>query len=527
MRSIALTVAGLVASVVVLTAQDIEVEAALRGVTLSAGYYARVRHNPDFFNPVGGWAQRTARARRASVAVSGQLPIVVLPVLHADSPEPSYQPADIDRVFFSGPYANGTLAEFYNEISGGRLQIVGEVVAWVRTSLTRAQVVGSEWGLGEDARTGEFFAEALALADPTTDFRMFDSDGPDGIPNSGDDDGVVDAVAFEFIEVAASCGGPGIWPHRSSIRSWTDSAFVTDDPAAVGGMIVVNGYMTQSVVDCSGTEIHTSGVMAHELGHVLGLPDYRHHLGSVTPDRRRWLIGCYGLMSAGSWGCEGTPREAWLNASHMAPVAKLEMGWLAGVMDAPQGEFVEVTLDPIQTSEQLLRFPLGGTEVVLVEFRDTIGFDRVLPVSGVIAYHVDPELPVVPCSECPPYYKVYLLEADGRDDLLRAPFEGGNRGEASDVFSGRGPMRLTNASRPSSRLNDGRRSPVNIYQIRVANGQATLVYSTTPIEETRLVSALLSGAALLRAEELEFLDEGGNTNGRYDIGDLRAYLFGR
>ena len=523
-----LTFVGLMLLPATSTAQDMEADAAIRGIRLPAGYYARVRERPNFFTPDGTWAVKASAARIQGSAVSGELPIVVIPVLHADSPVPAYTPQDIDRIFFTGPFEHGTLNEFYNEISGGRLSIVGEVQPWVRTSLDRADVVGTGWGLGDDARTGDFFLEALALSDPTTDFARFDNDGPDGVPNSGDDDGIVDVMAFEFIEIAASCGGNGIWPHRSRLAGWNNNVpFTTNDAAANGGMIIVDDYMTQSVVTCDGAEIHGSGVMAHELGHVLGLPDYRHHVGSIMPDRRRWLIGCFGLMSGGSWGCEGVAREDWPNATHMTAFAKREMGWLGNQIIASPGEFVEVTLDPVQTSEQALIIPLGGTEALMVEYRDTVGFDRVLPGSGVLVYHIDPALPVVPCAECPPWYKIYLLEADGEGDLLRAPFEGGNRGTLSDIFATSGPARLTNGTGASSRHNDGRASSVNIYEIRVENGQATLVYSTEPLADARLVAQLLTPATPLRPPELEMLDGQGNKNGRFDVGDVRAYIFGR
>jgi M6 family metalloprotease-like protein len=519
---------GLLAAASATQAQDIELVAEREGVTLPPAYTRLVQEQPDLFTLPQAWIQRTASVRRAGQSVTGELPLIVIPVLFADSPEPLYTPADIERVYFTGPYANGTLTEFYDEISGGRLQVTGAVAPWVRTSLTVDEVNGSFWGIAGDSKTGEAYWEAVALADASVDFGQFDSDGPDGIPNSGDDDGFVDVVAFEYMEVAASCGAVavGIWPHRSSLSGWLGSAFVTDDPTPGGGRIQVNGYITQSVVNCDGVGIHTTGTMSHELGHALGLPDIRHHVGGVEPQFRRWLIGCFGLMSGGSWGCEGVPRSQLRNASHMSPYAKMQMGWLANERVVAGGEFVELTLPPVRTSEEVLHIPLDGTEHLIVEYRDRGGFDRVLPEAGVFVYHTDPSLPLRPCAECPPLYRVYIEEADGQGDLLRSPNEGGNRGTAGDAFTG--GFLSGSALGPSTRLNDGRSSGVEIYEIRIEDGLAHIALSTEAIHTDRLLQPLfLTDADSLRTVERRFLDESGNANGTYDVGDFRRYISDR
>ena len=119
---------------------------------------------------------------------------------------------------------------------------------------------------------------------------------------------------------------------------------------------------------------------------------------------------------------------------------------------------------------------------------------------------------------------VYLMEADGRGDLLRTPREGGNRGEASDMFAVTGFGILTNATVPSTRLNTGQKTDVRI-KIVVEDGVAHLAISTAPFALDRLLqSFLLTDADSLRQQEVEFLDDLGNLNGRYDVGDLRAYL---
>jgi immune inhibitor A len=300
---------------------------------------------------------------------------------------------------------------------------------------------------------------------------------------------------------------------------------VTGDLRHGGGAITVNGYTIQSVVNCPGTDITTAGTMAHELGHALGLPDYRHHVGGVEPQHRRWLIGCWGLMSGGSWGCADVAPSEWLRPPHMTPIAKLQMGWLGNVQEVGAGTLLELTLQPVQTSEQVLRVPLRGSdEYLLVEYRDKIGFDRALPAAGVLVYHMEPARPY-PCDNCERLYPFSLVEADGRGDLLRTSLEGGNIGEASDVFAATGPVSFTNYTTPSTRLNGGAMSTVNFYRVALEGGVARLTLSTTAIALERALEAfLLAGAEPLAAPEAEFLDSGGNNNGSYDVGDLRAYI---
>ncbi|MDH3456483.1 MAG: immune inhibitor A, partial [Gemmatimonadota bacterium] len=353
----------------------------------------------------------------------------------------------------------------------------------------------------------------------------YDNDGPDGLPNSGDDDGTVDLVAFQFTEISASCGGPGIWPHRSSIRGRTGSEYVTDDSQPGGAPITVNGYTIQSVVNCGGVTITTAGTMAHELGHAIGLPDYRHHVGGVEPQYRRWLLGCWALMSGGSWGCSDVPSALWVRPPHMSPIAKLELGWLGNVIDVTDAELHEFTLEPVQTSEQVLRVPLQGSdEFLLVEFRDKIGFDLALPAAGVLIYHMEPAR-VYPCADCERLYPFYIVEADGRGDLLRTSLEGGNIGEASDMFGGAGPVSFTNYTNPGTHLNSGEESAVNFYRIAIEGGVANIILSNSPTSIERLVEPFLQGGAVpLTDPEKDFLDAIGNVNGRYDVGDLRARL---
>lgn len=497
-------------------------------------YDQRLREEPRFFSLQDGWTQRTHAAIQTGSPLSGNLPVLLIQGLFSDSPEPHITQQDLQNSLFSGPSEFGTLTEYYDEVSGGRLTVGGEALPWVRTTISMSEAVGTSYGLGGDAKTGEFLVQALAGVDDLVDFGRFDNDGPDGIPNSGDDDGYVDAVAFQFIEVSASCGGPGIWPHRSRIQYWfePETPYGSNDPRTGGGFIRVNDYTTQSAVDCGGVDVQKATTIAHELGHVLGLPDLYDRSQGLQPEQRRWVVGCWDLMAAGAWGCGTSNREGWVRPTHLGAWEKIRLGWLGGLEVVPGVLDQEFTLDPVQTSGQALKVfleegsPSGQTEYLLIEYRKKMGFDQDLPAAGVLVYHVDPKINSNrPCDSCPQTYMVELLEADGNNTLRLNFLQGGNRGEAGDAWGVSGPGKLTNNTYPSTNLTSGEESVVTIYDIFIQEGKAHVTLSSKAIPRTRLAQPFLNvGGLAPTQEEIVYLDGKGNQNGLYDVGDLRAYL---
>ena len=602
-----------------LPAQDVEALSALRGIPLPAAYYERVRQDPDAFELPNGLFRMTPGGPQPAALVEGTARLPVVLALFADSRAPHITPEDVSRSLFTGPAPAGTVTAYYEEISRGRFRLMGDVLPWVRTEVTMAEAVGDSYGLGGGTRVRDYLIQALTAADELLDWALYDSDGPDGRPNSGDDDGVVDAVAFEFLEIAASCGGPSIWPHRSSISSWNAGRpFFSEDRGRDGVPIIVNGYIIQGVTDCSGDVVQTAGTIAHEYGHVLGFPDFYHPTTNTLPENRRWVLGCWEVMAAGSWGCGRVTQRVQFGPTHMMAAQKQALGWAE--FDRVEGEVWnrEYVLDPIQTSGRALVVPLDstGTEELIVEYRPRIGFDRQLPGEGVLITHRDMRGEVRPRVGY--RYRMRLLEADGDEALIRTHGEGGNRGEAADAFFADGVVRKLNAFTVPPLLPNatGKPTTVAIHSISVSGGKARLRISTglTPrvvpptepiaasvarplvsgvlvtgglmpytvqavvgapegvsatalgdqvlvvgaphntgsfqmavrlgdargsgfdvqvpitvraffVEQARLVQAFLRSAELpLYAEERAYLDQLGNANGAFDVGDLRAWL---
>lgn len=99
-----------------------------------------------------------------------------------------------------------------------------------------------------EARYGRFALVILRSADADIDFRRFDNDGPDGVPDSGDDDGLVDVL---FLSIASAPTGFLLQEATGIADLGFDGFFLTDDVAADGTPIRVDprAGMIQAVPD--------------------------------------------------------------------------------------------------------------------------------------------------------------------------------------------------------------------------------------------------------------------------------------
>lgn len=409
-------------------------------------------------------------------AVEGTFRFPVVLGYFADDPvPPAFTPAAVQGEFFDGPNSRGqTIPEFYDDLSGGRVQLEGRTYGWVQSQLSRALTTGGISGLG--GRIGLFIHQLLAAADDgSMDWGQFDNDGPDGVPDSGDDDGFVDVLVVIHPTSGAECGGTGqperIWSHKWTLSSAygsiptperpPEATFATSTVGASGQPIRVDDYTIQPVLSCDDSSINQIGVIAHELGHGFGLPD----LYCTTSGCDSNGIGRWGLMGQGSWGCGSFDPS---RPCAMGAWSKSTLGWVEVTSLGPDTDHGTVSLAPVATSGAVLRIDAadGSDEYYLLENRQRVGVDADLPGSGLVIWHVDPDYvaqrwPVNRVNPNPNsgHLGVRIVQADGRLDL-----EGGiNRSDAGDPFPGlQSTDRFHAGAAPQSITHEGRAAGVTL-----------------------------------------------------------------
>ena len=386
---------------------------------------------------------------RSPMAVADTLRIPVLLVRFKDTDTTSvYTPGAYDSVLLgtTPPYGRPyTVRTFYSEMSHGLMTVQGVIIGWITLDSANAWYAGPGTcdGLCASGHVQDLIRRAVLHADSIgTDWGQFDNDGPDGIPNSGDDDGVVDLVWLIHPKPGAECNVNGdIWSHRWYYSAWptgTGAPIQTGSNRFGGGKIVVDNYTIQSgvggVTGCDPRYIMAPGTIGHETGHGLALPDL------YDTSLRTEGIGEWGLMGSGNWSRPYSP-------SHMEAFSLAQLGWITVVPLTTSGTY---QLGPIETGDTAFVVRPTATnprgEYFMLENRQALLADTAVIAKhgggGLLIWHVDSAqyaqetLPFNYVNNGP-IHGLALMEAAGDTGLnCTYPSSCNDRGDAGDPYPG-------------------------------------------------------------------------------------------
>ena len=340
-----------------------------------------------------------------------------------------------------------SMRNYYLEASWNQLDIEGDVNGWYSLTGNRGDYTDDPFDL--------YYPNAQKLVIETI-IDAKNSGEIDFAPYSRDGEIELLIVVYAGSGMDTKLDKTFIRPHQYHLQ----------EPIEVQDGIFANNYCLVPELP-----IDDLGCFCHEVGHILGLPDL--YMEGYSP-----VVGGWCLMGIGDQINKGkTP-------SHPSAWCKLHLGWTEPILvtDIPQlydvpGVIDEKTIYKVEVQGS------DGKEYFLLENRQQKGFDKNLPSSGLLIWHVDENACIKQAPNFDPnHFFLTLEQSDGkmdlekdRSELIKAANLGDEppkdvMGDSGDPFPGVTTNKtFNNASHPNSRSYDGNNSSVEVKTISDSN----------------------------------------------------------
>ena len=256
----------------------------------------------------------------------------------------------------------GSVADYFHDQSGGLFELQFDVVGPYTTKHGYAYY-GENDKDGYDLHPEEMVMEMCLAADNEVNFADYDWDG----------DGEVDEVFVVYAGKGEADGGSAntIWPHMWALEA-AEKQLTLDGTH-------INVYACANELTNSRT-INGIGTFCHEFSHCLGLPD----VYDVEYTGNNYCMGSFDVMSDGTYNGNGfTP------AGYTA-FEKMSCGWQSPITLGDDDVVVDNLKPMNQQGDFYIIYNDGHPdEFYLIENRQKNGWDKYIPSSGLIIYHID------------------------------------------------------------------------------------------------------------------------------------------
>ncbi|RTR37315.1 M6 family metalloprotease domain-containing protein [Shewanella canadensis] len=221
------------------------------------------------------------------------------PMFYSSYPTSHYRDLMFSTSGFTGPQGQNLMTgyQYYQAVSGDSFFFTGDVKGWVTADNNASFYGGNDVDNNDnDKAVPDLVKEAVTkvVAGMTaSELASYDVEDPfdiDGDGNFDESDGDIDHVMLFHSSVGEEAGGgvlgaDAIWSHRFFVYTGGNPGYTIP-----GTGKKVFGYTVQPI-DAA------AGVVVHEFGHDLGLPDEYDttNTGDGSP------VGSWSVMSGGSW----------------------------------------------------------------------------------------------------------------------------------------------------------------------------------------------------------------------------------
>lgn len=269
--------------------------------------------------------------------------------------------------FFNGPKVSAR--QYYVDQSNGKYTPQFDIYGPVILPNKRAYYGGNKTS-GGDLRPGAMVAAACQKLDSEIDFSQYDNDG----------DGECDVVIIlyagdgEASSYDSDCEN-SIWPHQWELSASDYRKSLTLDGTRVDKYACFNELYGGDL-----TQIDGIGIVCHEFGHCLGLPDfYDVNYGN------NFGMSVWSVMDTGSYNDDGyTPLG-------FSAYEKEYMDWVTLAIPEPNTTYTLPVWNS-KKAENDVAYKLvsdkNPNEFFVLENRQKQGWDKYMPTSGMLITHV-------------------------------------------------------------------------------------------------------------------------------------------
>lgn len=310
--------------------------------------------------------QRYSSNSRNNTPTTGTPNFLVILVGFSDIPFNSANATTMQNQISQANYtvngATGSVKDYFFDNSMGILNANFTVVGPYTLSQNQAYY-GAQNTYDNDIRPREMIAEACSLANPNVNFANFDNDN----------DGYVDMIHVIYAGRGQHNGGgtDAIWAH-----SWALSTPTNFDGVNVYSYSCSNELRTTTSVDGIGT-------ICHEMGHVLGLPDF-YDTDYEGSGGQAIHLSSWDLMAGGSYNNSSkTP-------PYLSALERQMLGWLTPITLTASTS--NCTLPAISDSNKAYKVVLSTNEFFMFEHRNQKKWDAYIPAKGMLVFQGDNNL---------------------------------------------------------------------------------------------------------------------------------------